>query len=147
MTNEIQRTVYLTEEEYADVSKNKKNIKDYPNPYVNVIGNVRYQIIPSNEKCMSRVLTKREKKWFVSFPTNEDVVMLTVSKSCSFPTELVAGVNKSTGMFDMGNTLSDKTGWIKPNGCLGSRGALFLKSKVNVAIDILREFGFVFPNP
>lgn len=145
MKNELKRTVYLTEEEFANVSKGKKNIKTFPNPYVKEIGNVRYQIIPSDEVCSTFVLTDKEKAWFISTSVNEDVVRLQVSKSTSFPTELVAGVDRSSGMFSMNNTLSDKTGWIKANGCLGSRSALFLKSKVDVAIEILNEFGFAFP--
>lgn len=144
MKNELKRIVYLTEEEYAEVSNGKKNINDFPNPYVKEIDNVRYQIIPANEICTSSVLTDEEKTWFIPFPTNDDVVRLEVSKSSSFPTELVAGVDRSSGMFSMGNTLSKKTGWIKANGCLGCRSALFFKSKVHDAIEILNDFGFAF---
>ena len=144
MKNELKRTVYLTEEEYAEVSKGKKNIKTFPNPYVKEIGCVTYQIIPSNEVCTSKALTNEEKSWYLPCAIDEDVVKLHVTKSCSFPTELVAGVDRASGMFSMGNTLSDKTGWIKANGCLGSRSALFLKSKVHEAIEILNEYGFDF---
>ena len=144
MNNGISKTVYLSQSKYAEISKDLKGVKMYANPYVKVCGCVRYQIVPSEEVCTTKVLSEDEKLWFTSIKTKEEVVMLSLKVMGWFPTELIAGVNRC--VFSMDTTLSKKTGWITPNGCLGSRSALFLKSKVNVAIDILNKSGFDFEN-
>lgn len=142
MAKDIKRTVYLSESEYAEISKKMKGVKEYPNPYIKECGNVRYQIIPDGETFTANVLTEDEKAWFAFSPTDEEVVMLSISILGWFPTELIAGTDN--GRFSMNTTLSEKTGWVSAKGTLGSRSALFLKSKVNVAIDILNEYGFKF---
>jgi len=141
-TRDIKRTVFLSESEYAEISKKMKGVKEYPNPYIKECGNVRYQIIPDGESFTTKVLTEEEKEWFAFPPTDEEVVMLSVSVLGWFPTELIAGTDN--GRFSMYTTLSEKTGWVSAKGTLGSRSALFLKSKVNKAIEILNGYGFYF---
>lgn len=144
------KSIYLSEKEFAKLAKSKKNIKSFPNPDYKEIDGVSYMIIRDGEICSTKILSEDDKKWYCGVKTEEDVVELRVDKMCCFPTELVAdtqprivsGVIRSG--FSMDTELSRKTGWLYSAGTLGSRGDLFLKSKVNEAIKILNKNGFSF---
>lgn len=144
------KSKYVTDKQFDKLS-NGKNIKSYPNPYVKEVGGIQYNIVPSSEKFEVRILSEQEKAWWCASETEEEVVLLSVSKTGWFPTELVAGtLSKNLGRgvirenFDINTELSKKTGWLRNTGSLGSRGNLFLKSKVNEAVNILNKNGFSF---
>lgn len=144
------KSKYVTDKQFDKLS-NGKNIKSYPNPYVKDVNGIQYNIVPSSEKFEVRILSEQEKLWWCASETEEEVVLLSISEIGWFPTELVAGtLSKNLGRgvtrenFDMNTELSKKTGWLKNTGSLGSRGNLFLKSKVNEAINILNKNGFSF---
>lgn len=140
----------ITEERFTIISKNKK-VRSYPNQWYKEVDGKDYYIVPSNEKYTTTILTEEEKKWWCAVNTKEEVVMLSVSEMGRFPHELVAGTRKHRLMggmvlegVDMNTSLSKKTGWLDFTGNIGSRSAVFLKSKVNVAIEILNKHGMKF---
>lgn len=140
----------VTEEKFARLSANKE-VKNYMNDWYKEVDGKGYYIVPKNEICKTSILTDEEKKWWCKVDTKEEVVMLSVSVMGCFPHELVAGLKKRRllgGLIvegvDMNTPLAAKTGWLEFTGNIGSRGAVFLKSKVNVAIDILNQHGLSF---
>ena len=144
------KSKYVTDKQFDKLS-NGKNIKSYPNPYMKEVDGIQYNIVPSSEKFEVRILSEQEKLWWCASDTEEEVVLLAISEIGWFPTELVAGTkSKNLGRgvirenFDMDTELSKRTGWLQNAGSLGSRGNLFLKSKVNEAINILNKNGFSF---
>ena len=140
----------VTENKFARISKNK-DVRSYMNDFYKEVDGKGYYIVPSNEVCKTTILSDEEKKWWCKVDTKEEVVMLSVSVMGCFPHELVAGLKKRRllgGLIvegvDMNTPLAQKTGWLEFTGNIGSRGAVFLKSKVNIAIDILNKHGFNF---
>lgn len=144
MAKDIKRTVYLSESEFAEISKKMKGVKSYPNPYIKECGNVRYQIIPDGEEIAVRTLTDAERDWFAPNNKSQEVVIAFVSILCWFPIDLIAGVEN--GRYSQNTTLSEKTGWLSSSSALGSQSVLFLKDKVDAALGILKEHGFKINN-
>lgn len=140
----------VTEQKFAKISK-EKEVVSYPNEWYKEVDGQGYYIVPRNEKFTTTILDEKEKKWYCAVNTDEKVVELSVSELGRFPHELVAGIKRRRlmgGMIvegvDMNTSLARKTGWLDFTGNLGSRGALFLKSHVNTAIDILNKHGMKF---
>lgn len=144
MAKDIKRTVYLSESEFAEISKKMEGVKSYPNPYIKESGNVRYQIIPDGEEIAVRTLTDAERDWFAPNNKGQEVVIAFVSILCWFPIDLIAGVEN--GRYSQNTTLSEKTGWLSSSSALGSQSVLFLKDKVDAALGILKEHGFKINN-
>lgn len=143
-------TKYVTENQFNKLSKGKL-VKSYPNRYIKDIEGIEYNIIPNCEKFETKVLSPEEKVWLCGVQTEEEVVELCVTERGWFPTDLIAGtLPKHLGCgiiregFNMNTELSKKTGWLHSTDNCGSRSALFLKSKVNEAINILNKNGFNF---
>ncbi len=147
------KSVYLSEKVFKKISDGK-NVVNYHNKYVKTIDDVDYYIMTDGVAIEVNQLSEEEKKYYCRVNTSEDVMMLELNNEGFktlgwFPTKLVAGVIPTDvgggiirDRFSMNTPLSIKTGWLEKNGCAGSFTGLFLKSKVNEAIKILRENGF-----
>lgn len=140
----------VTERKFAKISKDKE-VRSYNNEWYKEVDGQGYYIIPADETFKTAILTDQEKRWWCAVNTEEEVVELSISKMGRFPHELVAGKKTRRLMggiivegVDMNTSLARKTGWLDFTGNLGSRSALFLKSKVNIAIDILNKHGMKF---
>lgn len=140
----------VTENKFAEISKGKA-ITSYPNEWYKEVEGQDYYIIPADETFKTTVLSDQEKRWWCAVNTDEEVVELSVTKMGRFPHELVAGKKTHRLMggllvdgVDMDTPLAKKIGWLDFTGNLGSRSGLFLKSKVNIAIEILNKHGMKF---
>lgn len=142
---------YVTPEKFAEISKGKK-VESFPNEQFKQIGKDVYRVIPHNFKCTVEKVAKESYPWYLRMDEGTlsrfvksifgcedyDVYRL----NCDwFPLELVAGTEY--GRYSSMTELSQKTGCLT-FGYAGSGSAFFIGSKVNEAIKILRDNGFMF---
>lgn len=144
-------TKYVSPEQFARISKGKVVIS-FPNELIKKIGGVIFQIVPHVLKCTVEKVSKESYPWYLRM--DEDGLALVTKKlfgysdtevyrlSCEwFPMDLVAGVEH--GRFSSFTKLSKMTGFLE-FGYAGSDSCFFIGSKVNEAIKILRDKGFMF---
>lgn len=142
---------YVSPEQFARISKGKA-VRSFPNELIKEIGGVTFQIVPHGLKCTVEKVAKESYPWYLRI--DEYGLALVTKKlfgysdtevyrlSCEwFPKELVAGVEH--GMFSSFTKLSKKTGFLE-FGYAGSDSCFFIGSKVNEAIEMLRNKGFMF---
>lgn len=144
-------TKYVSPEQFARISKGKA-VRNFPNELIKEIGGVTFHIVPHGLKCTVEKVSKESYPWYLRI--DEYGLALVTKKlfgysdtevyrlSCEwFPTDLVAGVEH--GRFSPFTKLSKKTGFLG-FGYAGSDSCFFIGSKVNEAIKILRDKGFMF---
>ena len=144
-------TKYVSPEQFSRISKGKVVIS-FPNELIKEIGGVTFQIVPHGLKCTVEKIAKESYPWYLRM--DEESLALITKKlfgysdtevyrlSCDwFPKDLVAGVEH--GMFSSFAKLSKKTGFLE-FGYAGSDSCFFIGSKVNEAIKILIDNGFMF---
>lgn len=144
-------TTYVSPEKFARISKGKV-VRSFPNELIKEIGGVTFQIVPHGLKCTVEKVSKESYPWYLRM--DEESLALVTKKlfgysdtevyrlSCDwFPKDLVAGVEH--GRFSSFAKLSKNTGFLE-FGYAGSDSCFFIGSKVNDAIEILRNKGFMF---
>ena len=140
--------MYIKEKDFGKFADGK-NVVNFGNPYYKEVDGEVVHIIPKGEVIVVKTLSEEDKKWFCAVRTNEDVVEMEMTVGGWFPTELVCGTIDKTKdgrrcmeHFSMNTALAQKTGWLDSTGTLGSRSDLFLASKADAAIKILKKSGF-----
>lgn len=142
---------YVSPEQFARISKGK-TVRNFPNELIKEIGGVTFQIVPHGLKCTVEKVAKESYPWYLRMDENSLAIVTknlfgysdteVYRLSCEwFPEELVAGV--SCGRYSSFTKLSKKTGFLE-FGYAGSDSCFFIGSKVNEAIKILRDKGFMF---
>lgn len=142
------KTKYVSPARFERIQKGKV-VKNYPNPWIKDIGDVRYHIIDPDMEYEIKLLEESQYLWYLGMTYedyakvvkevfDEDDARVYVLRCDWFPTELVAGIKN--GLFSNHAPLSQKSGWIRTFGNI----ELFRAGAVRTGIEILNRAGFKF---